>query len=310
MTTLVVPDTVTPDRCDKILAQLLDVPRSTIKVSFLQEPFQRSGKILTLHDTVYPGDTLTFRLMDPAEQRIKETSLNLDVLFEDESVIVINKPAQISVHPAPGIQEKTLVEYVEEHCPLCKLGEAHRHGVVHRLDKDTTGCIVFAKTNRAFKCLSADFKEHRIDKQYTCIVHGRPSLNTGKIEVPVARSSTDKAKMAVTPKGKAAKTTWVIRERFRDFSWLDVKIYTGRTHQIRVHLNHIGHPIVGDPTYRDPKYIKNIPTLAVPRILLHAEQLTFMHPVTDKLITVRAPIPEDFRPVIEQFRQISSAAEN
>lgn len=296
MANILIPDNITPGRCDKILAQLLNIPRTKIK---LCAPFSRNGKILSAHDQISPGDVIDYQLLQETNI-IEEKPLTLDILYEDDDIIAINKPAGVIVHPAPGIKEKTLIEYLT--CPLSSLGDADRPGVIHRLDKDTTGCILFAKTDFAFRHLSKDFAEHRIDKRYTCIVYGNPPLNTGKIEVPIARKMSDKTLMAVSTDGKYAKTTWTVRERFSsNYSWLDVRIFTGRTHQIRVHMNYIGHPVAGDTTYN--KLAQPEPMITFPRIMLHAQFLTFSHPRTGEIVKLEAPIPEDFQSIIRQLRQ-------
>ncbi|UPA28509.1 MAG: RluA family pseudouridine synthase [Verrucomicrobiota bacterium] len=298
MATLTVPTDIIPDRCDKILAQLLKLPRSVIK-SATAVPFERNGQKITPHDFVYPGDTIIYEL--PTIKAIAPAPvLELSILFEDEDLIVIDKPANIAVHPAPGFLGKTLVEYVLDHCPLSYLGEKDRPGVVHRLDKETTGCIVFAKSNRAFKQLSRDFAEHNIQKQYMCIIHGNPPLQTGTIEVPIGRKLSDKTRMAAMREGKYAKTTWVVRKRFKQYAWLDVRIWTGRTHQIRVHLSYKGWPIVGDTVYGSPS--NKLSPNTFPRIMLHAESLTFSHPRIGLPITCTAPIPDDFTEVLRTLK--------
>lgn len=296
MATLTLPSDILPDRCDKILAHLLQLPRSVIKSAV---PFERNGQRITPHDLVYPGDTIVYEL-PVSEEPISTPALTLSILFEDEDLLVVDKPTNLAVHPAPGFLGKTLVEYVLDHCPLSHLGEKERPGVVHRLDKETTGCIIFAKSNRAFKRLSRDFAEHNVQKQYTCIVHGNPPLQTGTIEVPIGRKISDKTKMAAMQEGKFAKTTWIVRERFPKHTWLDVRIWTGRTHQIRVHLSYKGWPIAGDTVYGFPA--NKIPQNNFPRVMLHAESITFSHPRTGFPITCTAPIPEDFSEALQTLK--------
>ncbi|MDR1435317.1 MAG: RluA family pseudouridine synthase [Puniceicoccales bacterium] len=297
MQILTLPDGIRNERCDKVLSRQLNLPRSVVKFSFKRTPFICNGKAIHLHEKVNSGDRIFFEICDSLPPPLTSNDpCVLHIIFEDEDIIVINKPAGVVVHSAPGIQGKTLVEYVLGHCPLSRLGDPERPGIVHRLDRETTGLIVFAKSNRAFKRLTADFADHLIEKRYTCIIQGTPSLNTGKIEIPIARQNSDKIRMIACPSGKSAKTTWTIRECLDHFTWLDVRIHTGRTHQIRVHMSHIGHPIGGDKTYGyDGNFI-------FPRIMLHAESLGFIHPKTGEKISFFAPIPEDFSDILEKLQ--------
>jgi 23S rRNA pseudouridine1911/1915/1917 synthase len=295
MATITLPEGISDERCDKILSQLLQLPRSQVRNSYESYPFERNGKKIHLHSKVFGGDVITFETVAPAPKNIGKDNFSLDIIFEDEDIIAINKLPGITVHPAPGVREKTLVEYVSEYCR--QLEKVERSGIVHRLDKDTTGVILFAKSDCASRYLRTEFANHRVEKQYTCIVHGNPTLNTGKIEIPIARQTTDRAKMIVCGSGKPAKTTWIIRERFQNFSWLHVKIHTGRTHQIRVHMSYIGHPIVGDATYGKVTG----ESIKVPRMMLHAESIAFSHPKTGEKLCFSAPIFWDFADALEQL---------
>jgi 23S rRNA pseudouridine1911/1915/1917 synthase len=296
MATITLPEGILGERCDKVLAQLLKLPRSHIRSAYESYPFACNGKPIHLHNKVSSGDVITFEATVCPKKSIFKENFSLNILFEDEEIMVINKPEGITVHPAPGVREKTLVEYASEYCK--SLEKIERSGIVHRLDRDTTGVMIFAKSERSSRHLRTDFANHCIQKQYTCIVHGNPALNTGKIEIPIARQWADKAKMIACPSGKHAKTAWIVRERFQNFSWLNVKIYTGRTHQIRVHMSYIGHPVVGDATYGKPPR----EGMDVPRIMLHAESIAFLHPQTTEKLCFSAPIPQDFANTLEQLR--------
>ncbi|MDR0590875.1 MAG: RluA family pseudouridine synthase [Puniceicoccales bacterium] len=300
MATITLPEGIVTERCDKILAQLLQLPRAHIRYAYESFPFECNGKPIHLHNKVSSGDVITFEPVERPKKNITKKIFTLNVIFEDDDIMVINKPAGITVHPAPGVREKTLVEYADEYCK--QLEKIERSGIVHRLDKDTTGVMILAKSERASRHLRTDFANHCIQKQYTCIVHGNPPLNTGKIEIPIARQNTDKAKMIACPSGKSAKTTWIVQERFQNFSWLNVKIYTGRTHQIRVHMSYIGHPIIGDATYgKSPEASK-----VAPRTMLHAVSIAFLHPRTSEKLHFSAPIPQDFADILENLRSHKS----
>ncbi|MDR2201105.1 MAG: RluA family pseudouridine synthase [Puniceicoccales bacterium] len=290
---------VNGERCDKILSQQLHLPRSLIKASFQCSPFLRNGKPIRLNECVYSGDRIHCEINPNPPPLPQSNPFSLNIIFEDEDILVLNKPAGIAVHPTVGMREKTLVEWVAEYCPLCPLGEHNRPGVVHRLDKDTTGLIIFAKSNGAFNALKNDFAQRRIEKQYSCIVHGVPSLQTGKIEIPIARGTTDRTKMIACPDGKSAKTVWVTRKSFKNFAWLEVRIHSGRTHQIRVHMNHIGHPIGGDRTYgrMASSFIFNRP-------MLHAESIALIHPQNKTKLSLSAPLPQDFVDTLEKLSQM------
>jgi 23S rRNA pseudouridine1911/1915/1917 synthase len=299
MPTITIPDGITNERCDKVLSQQCHLSRSMIKASFKQNPFLRNGKMISIHEKVNSGDIISFKI-DDTFTFSPRTNINftLNIIFEDEDVIIINKPAGIIIHPGPGIQEKTLIEYVSEHCLLSTFGQQGRSGVIHRLDKDTTGVIIFTKSDLAFTHLVADFAHHRIEKRYTCIIHGTPDLNTGKIEIPIARRTADKSKMIACPSGKSAKTTWSIHKRFTYFTWLDIKIHTGRTHQIRVHMRYIGHPIAGDKLYG---YNGDI---FFPRVMLHAESIIFTHPRTKERLCFTVPLPQDFSEAVVHLSNV------
>jgi 23S rRNA pseudouridine1911/1915/1917 synthase len=295
MPTIILPEGVLGERCDKILAQLLPLSRTNVRKSFEQYPFECNGQKIHLHDKVYTGDIVTYETFDYIVNKTSKSDPYLDIIFEDKDLIIINKPAGIVVHPGMNVRGKTLQEYVLKYCTLSSLGQEGRPGVIHRLDKDTTGVIIFAKSDRTFTHLARDFARHAIEKCYTCIVQGTPDSDTGKIEIPIARQTGDRRKMVACTSGKSAKTTWTIHERFKHFTWMDVKIYTGRTHQIRVHMRHIGHSLGGDWAYGyDGDF-------AFPRVMLHAESISFLHPLTGEKLSFAAPLPQDFSDTLERL---------
>ncbi|MDR1590599.1 MAG: RluA family pseudouridine synthase [Puniceicoccales bacterium] len=298
MPTIILPEGVLGERCDKILAQLLPLSRTNVRKSFERYPFECNGKKIHLHDKVYTGDILTYETFDFFVNKKSKNDLHLDIIFEDKDLIIINKSAGIVVHPGANVRGKTLQEYVLQYCTLSPLGQEGRSGVIHRLDKDTTGVIIFAKSDRAFTHLTRDFARHTVEKCYTCIIQGTPDSDTGKIEIPIARQTDDRKKMIACSNGKSAKTIWAVHKRFKHFTWMDVKICTGRTHQIRVHMRHIGHPIGGDLIYG---YDGNF---AFQRVMLHAESISFMHPLTGEKLSFTAPLPKDFCEALEKLHSM------
>lgn len=294
----IIPDGIASVRCDKVLAQLTGLSRNRIKTAFEQNSVKVDDQIVSATTKVSSNQTISFTI-PKIEQIDLNKNFTLDILFEDDDIIVVNKPAGIIIHSSPGIKEPTLVDYVLDHCKLSYIGDKSRPGVVHRLDKETSGAIVFAKSNRAFKQLSRAFANHEIEKIYKCIVHGIPKLHTGVIDIPIARNTHDKTKMITCTSGKLAKTTWILNKKFSAHSLLDVKILTGRTHQIRVHLNSIGMPIAGDLVYTHSHLgSKNV---QFPRVMLHSYSLSFIHPTLFTQETFIAPLPKDFTDTIEKL---------
>lgn len=216
----------------------------------------------------------------------------LDILFEDEDLIVVNKPAGLVVHPAVGNYEHTLVNALLHHCrgELAGIGGVERPGIVHRLDKGTSGCIVVAKTDLAHKGLVAQFKSREVKKIYRAVCWGKFARPSGRIETVIGRSERDRKKMSASvSRGRPAVTDYRVLKQFADFASVELHIHTGRTHQIRVHMAHIGHPIVGDATYGHAHQMN----ISVARPLLHAYKLGFTHPRSQKLLEFTAPVPED-----------------
>jgi 23S rRNA pseudouridine1911/1915/1917 synthase len=229
-------------------------------------------------------------------------AMSLDVLFEDAHLIVLNKPAGLTVHPAPGNKDGTLVNGLLHHCPdLPGIGGELRPGIVHRLDKDTTGCIVVAKSQEALVKLQVQIQKRIASRQYLAVVHGQPAGDSGTIVGAIGRHPVDRKKYAVVhdDSGRHACTHWRLVERLGDYSLLRFKLDTGRTHQIRVHCAHIGHPIVGDSTY---SRCRKLP-LELPGQALHAVQLGLDHPITKQRLVCEAPLPEAFERLLAVLRR-------
>ena len=272
----------------------------------------RNNRILVNQSAVKPGHRLkTGDIVDgdiPPPEPVDYASENipLDFIYEDEDLAVINKPAGMVVHPAPGNYTGTLVNALLFHCPdIGHIGGDIRPGIVHRLDKDTSGAMVVAKNNATHESLSSQFKERSIKKEYLAIVHGRMTGNTGNISLPIGRHPTQRKKMSTLSRvGRSAETVWRVAAQYEGFTLLRLDLKTGRTHQIRVHCSAIHHPIVGDPLYggrRSSALSGNVADKvrhhlkAVKRQMLHAHRLQFFHPATKKNVAFEAPIPEDMQ---------------
>ena len=259
--------------------------------------------------------SLTFPAPRPL-QRIEPEPIPLDILYEDSALIVVNKPAGMTVHPAGDVQSGTLVNALLNHCETFPgIGGVQRPGIVHRLDKETSGVIVAAKTDYAHRHLSAQFEAHTTTRYYYAVVCGVPPDETGTVNTHITRSRRDRRKMTVTGAGgRHAVTHYRLLERYDRFSLLKLRLETGRIHQIRVHLNHIGHPVAGDHVYGGgyARAVHDAPSLAVKdavvtlnRQALHAYTLGLAHPETDERLTFSAPIPDDMRQLIEALRSVN-----
>ncbi len=232
----------------------------------------------------------------------------LDILFEDKSLIVLNKPAGLVVHPAAGHEEHTLVNALLHHCKgsLSGIGGVARPGIVHRLDKETSGCLVVAKNDETHLALSEQFAGRTVKKIYHALLCGEVPNESGEIHAAIARHPTHRKRMAVHDDGdgRAAHTSYRVLEKLKCATHVEAQIHTGRTHQIRVHFQFLGYPVVGDETYgaKQNKLLKERVNYAAPRVLLHAKNLCFIHPRTGKLVKFEAPLPKDFQAAIKFLR--------
>lgn len=231
--------------------------------------------------------TLTVPAPKPAEPQPED--IPLEILYQDDDLAVVVKPCGMVVHPAAGNEDGTMVNALLYHLDgLGSIGGELRPGIVHRLDKDTSGLLLVAKNDQAQLALSNQLAERSMEKHYRALVEGRMRETRGMIDQPIARSKNDRKKMAVDPDGRPSQTEWTVLAEGNGCTLLDVHILTGRTHQIRVHMKHIGHPVCGDPIYGHPKGVR------VPRLMLHAYSLSFTHPATDQRMTFIAPVPGEF----------------
>ena len=300
----VVPDGVRSLRADKALATAHpEHSRTGWQRAFDAGLVRRGGIVLDRSTEVRAGDVIEFQLPKVEAAELKAVEIPLEVLFEDRHLLVVNKAAGMVVHPGAGTGEDTLVHALLAHCAgsLSGIGGVERPGIVHRLDRETTGVIVVAKTDAAHRGLSEQFAERHLHKEYLAIVSGVPRLLSGTIDRSISRHPQHRHRMTTGEGGKPARTDWKVEEAFAPLaSLLRCHIHTGRTHQIRVHLKSIGHPQLGDSTY-GWKPAPGLP--AVPRIMLHAERLTFLHPITSRTMEMRAPLPEDFRSLLAHLRR-------
>jgi 23S rRNA pseudouridine1911/1915/1917 synthase len=243
----------------------------------------------------------------PAEAQPEE--IPLAILFEDKSLLVLNKPAGLVVHPAAGHEEHTLVNALLHHCrgSLSGIGGVARPGIVHRLDKETSGCLVIAKNDETHLALSKQFAAREVGKIYNAILCGDLSRGSGEIRAAIARHPTHRKRMAVwdDDSGRAAHTSYRVLERLHSATFVEAQLHTGRTHQIRVHFQFLGHPLVGDMTYgaRQNKKLAELTGFEPPRVMLHARELSFIHPRTEKEMSFESPLPEDFRVALKSLRR-------
>jgi len=261
---------------------------------------------------VKTGDEIYGCIPPPAPVLFKPEPIPIDILHEDEDIIVINKQPGLVVHPAPGHHSGTLVNALLYHCPkLDGIGGALRPGIVHRLDKDTSGVLVAAKNDRAHLHLSRQFKSRRVKKKYLALVYGKMESDSGVVSLPIGRHPVDRKKMSTySRRSRVAETTWQIRERFEMASLIEVNLKTGRTHQIRVHCAAIKHPVMGDKVYGPRKTGNNAPYGknqfgSVPRQMLHAWRLVLTHPVTEEKVSFEAPIPPDMQAILKALHNLS-----
>jgi 23S rRNA pseudouridine1911/1915/1917 synthase len=246
------------------------------------------------------GEKTEIALPEPEEPETAAQDIPLDVVYEDADVIVVNKPSGMVVHPAPGHADGTLVNALLAHCKgsLSGIGGERRPGIVHRIDRDTSGLIIAAKNDRAHLALAAQLKDHTLARTYEAIVVGNMKDDSGTVDAPIGRCPTDRKKMCVTEKNsRNAVTHWEILERFRGYCHVRCRLETGRTHQIRVHMAHIGHPILGDTVYGAKK-----PVPGLNGQCLHASGLRFVHPATGKIVELSCPLPPEFRRELERLR--------
>lgn len=286
-------------RLDKYIAGKQDLSRVAVQRLIEEENILINGKPTKPSYIVQVGDEVTIQMPEIKETDLTPQDLPLDIIYEDNDIIVVNKAKGMVVHPAVGNPDGTLVNAVMAHCKdnLSGIGGELRPGIVHRLDKDTSGLLIIAKNDKAHLAMSEQIKNRQVKKTYLALVRGNVPESEATIKMPIGRSTKDRKKMAVTPKGKEAITHFKVIERFQKYTYLEIRIETGRTHQIRVHMAEIGHPVVGDMVYSNGKNEFNLEGQ-----MLHAHRLEFKHPITGKAMCLEAPLPKYFASILLNLR--------
>jgi 23S rRNA pseudouridine1911/1915/1917 synthase len=297
-------------RLDAFLAARIEgVSRSTLKRVIDDGEVLVEGRAAKPSHKLKPGERVEVELPAPPPSEVAPEALPLDILHEDEEVVVVNKPSGLVVHPAAGVHSGTLANALAFHFEqLAGRGHSLRPGIVHRLDRDTSGVMVVAKTARAHESLSEQFRARTVFKSYVALVHGVTREERGRVEEPVGRDPHNRTRMAVVRGGRAALSLWRVRRRYQRFTLLDVQIKTGRTHQIRVHLAWIKYPVVGDESYgggrdktlADPALRARVAALG--RQFLHAERLGFHHPATGEWLGFTAPLPPELSEFLDALQ--------
>ena len=304
-TTYIVPDTIRRERADKVLAQAFPEHSRVAFQRALEAGLVRAdGKVIGQADEVCGGQSIEFSFPATVAAELRAVDIPLEVIFEDKHLIVLNKATGMVVHPGTNTGEDTLVHALLAHCAggLSGIGGVERPGIVHRLDKETTGLIVVAKNDAAHRALADQFASRALQKEYVTLISGVPKEDSGTINRAISRHPVHRHRMTVGEGGRPSRTDWTVEKKFREFaSLVRCRIHTGRTHQIRVHLKSLGHPVLGDATYG----WKQHPDLPVPpRVMLHAEHLVFSHPVNGKVMDLRAPLPKDFKQLLTALRKL------
>lgn len=285
-------------RIDSYIARNTELSRTNIQRFIENGKIQVNLKSTKVSYKVQENDEITIEEEKPKETSLKAQNIPIKVLYEDNDIIVVNKPKGMVVHPANGNPDGTLVNAIMAICKdsLSGIGGEIRPGIVHRIDKDTSGVLIIAKNDKAHINLSEQIKNHEVEKTYIALIKGIVKENEATINMPIGRSTKDRKKMAVRKDGKNAITHFKVLERFDNYTLLEIKIETGRTHQIRVHLSEIGYPIIGDEVYSNGKN-----KWGVKGQCLHAKSLKFKHPITGKEMFIEADLPEYFEEVLSSL---------
>ena len=298
---LMIEATESAERIDALLARSVEgLTRSAAQRLLEQGAVTLQGKPVKKNHKTSPGETFEIVLPEPEPAEPEPEDIPLDVRYEDDDLIVVNKPRGMVVHPAPGHPDGTLVNALLFHCgdSLSGVGGERRPGIVHRIDKDTSGLLIAAKNDFAHLALSAQLSDHSLARTYEAVVIGNFREDSGTVNAPVGRHPTDRKRMAVTQKNsREAVTHWEVLGRYAGYTHIRCRLETGRTHQIRVHMAHIGHPLLGDLVYGRKK-----PELGLEGQCLHARELTFVHPRTQERITVTTDLPDWFEAVLKKLR--------
>lgn len=286
------------ERIDKCISILIDsLSRSFIQKLIKDGQVQVNGTTVKGSYRVKTDDDVLFCLPESVEPDIEPEDIPLDILYEDKDVIVVNKPKGMVVHPAAGHYSGTMVNALMYHCgsELSGINGVMRPGIVHRIDMDTTGSVIACKNDKAHNCIAEQLKDHSITRRYHAICHGVLKEDEGTVNKPIGRHPTDRKKMAINEKnGKNAVTHYKVLKRFSEYTYIECRLETGRTHQIRVHMASIGHPLLGDDVYSNRKNPFHLTGQT-----LHAKILGFQHPTTGEYVEIDAPLPEYFKHLLE-----------
>jgi len=305
-----------------VAAAMPELSRSAVQRLIEDGRIRVNGKLEKASYKLAGGEIIRVTIPPPEPTDIRPELIPLDILYEDADILVVNKPRGMTVHPAPGSPSHTLVNAILAHCrDLSGVGGVERPGIVHRLDKDTSGVLVVAKNDAAHLNLQEQMQKRTAKRTYFLIVHGETKFDDAEVDAPIGRHPTDRKRMSVIEyaedrglKARKAVTFLHVLERFKGFTYLEARLQTGRTHQIRVHTSYIGHPVVGDPVYganrRLPSWLSKLQERELTRIIrnlggqaLHAGVLTFLHPRTKQEMTFEAPLPEDMSRLLEWLRE-------
>ena len=304
-TTYFVPETIRRERADKVLAHAFpEHSRSAFQRALEAGLVTVDGKVIDQSQEVKAGQAIVFSFPETTPAVLRPVDIPLDVIFEDKHLIVLNKAAGMVVHPGIGTGEDTMVHALLAHCAgeLSGVGGVERPGIVHRLDKETTGLLVVAKNDVAHRALADQFASRTMKKEYVTIVAGVPKTASGSIDRSISRHPVHRHRMTTGEGGRPSRTDWTVEKKFGALAALvRCRIHTGRTHQIRVHMKSLGHAVLGDEVYG----WKQNPAMPVPpRIMLHAEHLVFTHPVSGKIMDLTAPLPTDFKKLLAALKKL------
>ncbi|KAB2337441.1 RluA family pseudouridine synthase [Cytobacillus depressus] len=295
----IIPEEQAGERIDKILTALnQEWSRTQVQQWIKDEHVLVNGQKIKTNYKCSFNDQITIQIPEPEELNVVSEEMDLEIYYEDQDVLVVNKPKGMVVHPAPGHLTGTLVNGLMAHCKdLSGINGVMRPGIVHRIDKDTSGLLMVAKNDLAHESLVNQLVEKSVTRKYKAIVHGVIPHDYGTIDAPIARDQKDRQSMAVSDNGKKAVTHFQVLDRFQDFTLVECQLETGRTHQIRVHMKYIGYPLAGDPKYGPRK------TLDIGGQALHAGVLGFIHPRSGEYLEFEAPLPDYFEKLIEQLKK-------
>ena len=289
------------ERLDAFLARSVEgLSRSAAQKLIEDALVLRNGKPGKKNDKLNIGDAISYQIPEPKAVDIAPKEIPLDIVYEDDDLLVINKPKGLVVHPAAGHASGTLVNALLHHCgdSLSGIGGEMRPGIVHRIDRDTSGLIIAAKNDAAHQYLSAQLADHTLARTYYCIVVGKLREDRGTVDAPIARHPADRKRMAVVAGGREAVTHWEVIARYPGYTHVRCRLETGRTHQIRVHMAYIGHPILGDTVYGAKKEVPGLTGQC-----LHAVGLRFLHPRTHEVVELSCPLPDEFTRMLQKIRK-------